>query len=176
MTTKLSNLYLEREIGDLDDAIHLYFTNLLVDAHNVSRLDLLPGDRASFTATDTGNLQGLDCPALSVSYFKPGAPVIVLYNISANIHNGTRGFFLRKLSDDTAIIRVGEGEHVIHNVSWLNVVDDGHSTGSRSQMPLKLHWAAIVHKAQGLTLDKVIVHSSYEFTGGLLYTALSRVK
>jgi len=32
------------------------------------------------------------------------------------------------------------------------------------------------HKAQGLTLDKVIIHSSYEFTGGLLYTALSRVK
>lgn len=43
-------------------------------------------------------------------------------------------------------------------------------------MPLKLHWAATVYKAQGLTLDKVIIHSSYEFTGGLLYTALSRVK
>ena len=169
-------LSLEREIGDLDNAIHLYFTNLLVDAHNVSRLDLLPGDRASFTATDTGNLQGLDCPAPSLSYFKPGAPIIILYNISANIHNGTRGFFVRKLSDDTAVIRVGEGEHVIHNVSWLNVDDDGHSIGSRSQMPLKLHWAARVHKAQGLTLDKVIIHSSYEFSGGLLYTALSRVK
>jgi len=51
-----SILNLEREIGDLDDAIHLYFTNLLVDAHNVFSLNLLPGDRTSFTATDTGNL------------------------------------------------------------------------------------------------------------------------
>ena len=111
-----------------------------------------------------------------MSYFKPGAPVIVLYNISANIHNGTQGCFLRKLSDNTVVIRVGEGKHVILNVSWLNVDDDGHSIGSRSQMLLKLHWAATVHKAQGLTLDKVIIHSSYEFTAGLLYTALARVK
>lgn len=169
-------LSLEREIGDQDNAIHLYFTNLLVDAHNVSRLDLLPGDRESFTATDTGNLQGLDCPAPSVSYFKPGAPIIVLYNISANIHNGTRGFFVRKLGDDAAVIRVGGGEHVIHNVSWINVDVEGRSIGSRCQIPLKLHWAATVHKAQGLTLDKVVIHSSYEFTGGLLYTALSRVR
>ena len=39
-------LSLERKIGDLDKAIHLYFTNLLVDAHN----------RVPLTATDTANL------------------------------------------------------------------------------------------------------------------------
>ena len=42
-------------------------------------------------------------------------------------------------------------------------------------MPLKFCWVATVHKAQAPTLDKVIILSLHEFTGGLLYTALSRV-
>ena len=152
------------------------FTNLHVDAHNVSRLDLLPGERESFTAIDTGDLRGLNCPAPQMSYFKSGAPVIVLYNINEIIHNGTRGTFVRKLDENTAVINVGGGEYVIQKISWTNVNEDGHSIGSRLQMPLKLHWASTIHKSQGLTLEKVVVHSAYEFTGGLLYTAFSRVR
>ena len=33
-----------------------------------------------------------------------------------------------------------------------------------------------MHKGQGLQLPKVAVHADYEFTGGLFYVALSRVK
>ena len=39
--------------------------------------------------------------------------------------------------------------------------------GSHSQLPLKLHYASTAHKAPGLELPKVIVHSEEEFTGGL---------
>lgn len=137
---------LRQELNDSENAIHLYFTNLMVDTRNNSCLDLLEGERVSFTATSTGDIRGLDCPAPEFSHFKTGAPVMVLFNINQNIHNGTRGIFVRKLSEDAAVIQVGGGEHVIRRVSWVNVYDGGEAIGSRLQMPLKLHWAATVHK------------------------------
>ena len=169
-------LGLSRDLNNADGAIHLYFTNLHINAHNVSCLDLLPRERESLMAIDTGDLRGLNCPALQMSYFKSGAPVVVLYNVNEIIHNRTRGTFVRKLEENTAVINVGGGEYVTQKISRTNVSEDGHSIGSRLQVPLKLHWASTIHKSQGLTLEKVVVHSAYEFTGGLLYTAFSRVR
>lgn len=167
---------LSRDLNNADAAIHLYFTNLHVNAHNVSCLDLLPRERKLFMAIDTSDLRGLNSPAPQMSCFKSGAPVVVLYNINEIIQNGTPGTFVRKLEENTAVINVGGGDYVIRKISGTNVSEDGHSIGSRLQVPLKLHWASTIHKSQGLTLEKVVVHSAYEFTGGLLYTAFSRVR
>ena len=48
---------------------------------------------------------------------------------------------------------------------------------SRLQLPLKLAWAVTIHKAQGLTLDKVIVDvGKKEFCASLTFVAISRVR
>lgn len=48
---------------------------------------------------------------------------------------------------------------------------------SRLQLPLKLAWAGTIHKAQGLTLDKVVVDiGKKEFSSGLTFVACSRVR
>ena len=48
---------------------------------------------------------------------------------------------------------------------------------SRLQLPLKLAWAITIHKAQGLTLDKVIIDvGTREFSSGLTFVACSRVR
>ena len=48
---------------------------------------------------------------------------------------------------------------------------------SRLQIPLKLAWAITIHKAQGLTLDKVVIDvGKKEFSAGLTFVACSRVR
>ncbi len=47
---------------------------------------------------------------------------------------------------------------------------------SRLQLPLKLAWAVTIHKAQGMTLDKVVIDvGNKEFSCGLTFMACSHV-
>ena len=51
------------------------------------------------------------------------------------------------------------------------------STCSRQQLPLRLAWAITIHKAQGLTLDKVVINvGKKEFYASLTFVACSRVR
>ena len=55
--------------------------------------------------------------------------------------------------------------------TWIQ----GGSACSRLQIPLKRAWAITIHKAQGLTLDKVVIDvGKKEFSAGLTFVACSR--
>jgi len=81
-----------------DKVVHLFYTNSRVNAHNALSLGDLPGEILSYVAEDVGNITDLHSTALKVAHFKVDAPVMLLYNINNNLHNGTTGVFLKKVN------------------------------------------------------------------------------
>lgn len=47
---------------------------------------------------------------------------------------------------------------------------------SRTQFPLTIAYAIIIYKSQGMTLPKVVLNITKDFSPGLTYVAMSRVR
>ena len=53
---------------------------------------------------------------------------------------------------------------------------DGNEVACATNYPINLAYAATIHKAQGMTLDRVVVNIKSLWEPGQAYVALSRVK
>ncbi|KYQ93685.1 DNA helicase [Tieghemostelium lacteum] len=173
----------------------LYTTNQSVDDENTLALGALTGEPKVYESFDSGHKDMIvnldnDCPAPKSLTLKVGAQVVLLRKLEKNdtLVNGSRGVvvdfvkvrakkrFAKFYQDNpmAPVVLFNDGQKVtIPPMEW-GVWSE--NKASRVQLPLKLAWALTIHRAQGMTLDKVECQLSQSFACGQGYVALSRVR
>lgn len=159
-----------------ESVVQIFFKRLPVQFFNLHVLFSLPGDLFTFEAIDKGNVSDIQCPADRVLLLKPGCKVMLLWNKSNSLVNGSQGTFVCVRGDDAVVDFGSEGQVVVKRETWTNMSRTVDVVGSHSQIPLALMYAITCHKSQGLTLPSLVLHCSKEFVPGLMYVALTRVK
>jgi hypothetical protein len=168
----------------------LVTTRSAAAAENEKRLAALPGRAQEYVASAEGTFAvGSDdrTPAPATLTLKRGAQVMFVRNHPEGLWvNGTVGIVAR-LSRESIRVTLEDGSPVdVEPVTWENIryawdekekriVDE--VVGSFTQFPLMPAWAVTIHKAQGLTLEKVAIDLGRgAFAEGQIYVALSRCR
>jgi ATP-dependent DNA helicase PIF1 len=157
-------------------------------ARNMEKLRALPGEWKRYTATVEGQCDIASMPAEALLPLKVGAQVMFVRNHPARLWvNGTLGRIV-SLHDDVIHVqllhRAEEPAVPVVRETWQSLqyqLDPATGTieskpmGQFTQFPLKTAWAVTIHKAQGLTLERVRIDlGKRAFAPGQAYVALSR--
>lgn len=161
-------------------------TNDAANAINRARLEGLPTAPHAFEAKIEGQFDPKAMPTDNPLILKRGARVMLTRNDPhGRWVNGSLGEV--EGFDEKAIrVRIGQDVYAIEAQKWerqaYSFDADSQSLvkntkGSLTQYPLRLAWATTIHKAQGLTLDRVYLDVSRRlFAHGQAYVALSRAR
>ena len=167
---------LARSLAGEGEAIDIYFTKLSVQLKNQEALFQMPGELFTFDSLDEGNVTGINCPADVKLLLKAGAKIMVVWNLSDVVKNGTAGTFVGVKGEMLEVEIPNHGNVYLKRQTWSKRDRKGKVIGSRTQFPVILFYACTCHKTQGLTLSRAVVHCSKEFVPGLIYVAISRVR
>ncbi len=172
-----------------DTALFLTFKNATAAAQNAKRLAAVRGETKAYNAQVRGEWSG-EPPAERALNLKVGARVMVTANHRPNpgqpskYSNGDMGEVI-ELSDHCVKVVLDSGEtHWLEPRKWekLKYTYQGGSLHADiiaefEQLPLKLGYAATVHKAQGQTFDEChLALDMPAFAHGQVYVALSRCR
>ena len=171
-----------------DGAITLSTHNSKVDAINQREMDALKGTEYTYKAKITDVFPESMYPIDEQLILKVGARVMFIKNDSSTdklYYNGKLGV-VTSLSKQAINVLCDDGTEVnVHNEVWENIrynADSGSDQvqteiiGTFTHYPLRLAWAITIHKAQGLTFDKLIIDAEDAFAAGQVYVALSRCR
>ncbi len=188
-----------QDLAPFSTALHLHPTVEAVVEHNVTRLRAIAQAIATIKAVHTGpnaskaspdDAAGLE-PVICIAH---GARVMLTANlwVDVGLVNGAMGTVVAICYKSgqcpphlpvAVMVRfdsysgptLPDGTVPITPIRRTWSASGGHC--SRQQLPLKLAWAVTIHKAQGLTLDKVVIDvGKKEFSCGLTFVACSRVR
>ena len=174
-----------------NQAITLTTHNRQADAINRHHMEALTGPSHMMQAKVEGNFPESAMPLEQLLEVKVGERVMFVKNDSS----GARRYYNGKLATVTDIVKGencdlievidDEGDTiVVGREQWENVRYDIGSDGSIKQVvdgtftqyPLRPAWAVTIHKAQGLTFDRVVIDATDAFAFGQVYVALSRCR
>jgi ATP-dependent exoDNAse (exonuclease V) alpha subunit len=175
-----------RTLGEGEPYVILTPTNAAAQRINLAYLEALPGRAYAFEAGITGEFNAAAHPTDTTLVLKRNAKVILLRNDAEGRYvNGTIARVVG-LGETQVVVDVAGKEIEIEKVAWEQrryafdqkaekIVET--VAGTFTQFPLRLAWALTIHKAQGLTLDKVYIDLGRgTFAHGQAYVALSRCR
>ena len=153
---------------------------------NATRLGAIAAPEVAYNGELTGNFLERDVPAPMSLVLKPGALVVFVKN-GDKWHNGSMGIVRELRARDIVVQLLNKTRDVVtvRPEKWEKIEysrDENerlveHEIGAYRQFPLNLGYAMTIHKAQGKTLDAVVVDISRgAFAHGQAYVALSRTR
>lgn len=173
------------------EAITLTTHNRQADAINQRHMAALQGEERQFEARITGNYPEKSYPCDRLLTLKVGERVMFVKNDSTGGHryyNGMLGTVagFDEDEDTTVVVETDDGETVfLGRELWeslrYSLNEKTHEIeqevdGTFGQYPLQAAWAVTIHKAQGLTFDRVNIDAADAFAFGQVYVALSRCR
>ena len=180
--------------ADGQEPILLTTHNWQADEVNRRNLEVLDTPVQIFDAVVEGNFPDSAAPTERHLELKVGAQVMFVKNDSLGhrYYNGMIGVVESVETDGTSdgqkhiVVVNSEGERIDVGQerwdTWKYEIDSTDNQikpildGVFVQYPLKTAWAVTIHKAQGLTFDRLQVDASAAFTYGQVYVALSRCR
>lgn len=162
------------------DLVHLYPRKKKVDDYNLLRLEEIEDASVKYPTEYHGEKRYLEqikkvSPVPTELVFKIGAFVMVRQNDPVGrFVNGSLGY-VREMYDETIDIELTNGRFVRlekSNFSMQNA--DGNTVAVARNFPLSLAYSTTIHKAQGSTLERMVVDIASLWEPGHAYVALSR--
>ena len=177
---------LDKEI--LNTAITITPYRTVAEQINKQRLNAINTPQRNYECRTSGTFdEAKDAPAPRILTLKKGAIVIFNKNNGTTWINGTSGI-IESLSDNIIEVRILKTNEVVavtrdewkiyqYEIDKITGKFYEKEVGSFIQFPLQLGYALTIHKAQGKTLDNVILNIDRgAFAHGQLYVALSRTR
>lgn len=181
-------------IGQQDaEAITLCTHNYQATEINDTQMARLEGKPRIFDARIEGNFPANLFPISDHLMMKVGERVMFIKNQTGDeetsYYNGMLGTieeFIDVADSTTIRVKTDSGRTIeVGRACWQNIkyrhdesTDDIEQVvdGMFEQYPLKPAWAVTIHKAQGLTFDRVNIDATKAFAFGQVYVALSRCR
>ena len=199
LNSRVSPPYPPRHGGTEPEAITLTTHNRQADAINQRHMEALTGERRVFEALVKGNYPERNFPCDRSLEVKVGERVMFVKNDSSGGHryyNGMLGTItsltptpspsgegsneplIEVINDDGDTIAVNreQWESMKYNLDDKTGAITQEVEGTFCQYPLQPAWAVTIHKAQGLTFDRVAIDAADAFAFGQVYVALSRCR
>ena len=162
-----------------EEVLTLSTNNYKVNSINASNLKNIHSKEFTYHAEIDGRYKGV--PVDEELKIKVGAQVMLVKN-GKNWVNGTLAT-IDKLTKNEIHIKVKDEVYLLEPEKWekfeYTISDKKISScvsATFTQYPLKLAWAATIHKCQGQTFENIIIDMDYgAFAHGQTYVALSRV-
>ncbi len=181
----VSQFLRSREMRDSDgfEGTRLFARRDAVERENLIRLDSVRSEPMHFETVYRGSGKYLEAikknaPVPEALTLKKGALVMLRTNDpEGRFVNGSLGTVTGMEPDIVQVKLSMTGRTVeVEPVTFDYLDEEGKKVASATNVPLSLAYATTIHKAQGTTLDSILVDLSQLWEPGQAYVALSRAR